>query len=186
MPQTDSLQLVQRCIAQDEEACGELLDLYKNQIFTFVLRMAGNPADAEDIAQETFVKAFTHLESYNPEYPLITWLFKIAHNTCLDHLRARKPQALSINDEDAPIDIADSAAGPDTVTEWKLQTEDTERLLASLPPLYREALLLQYRDELTCREIAEIVQAPEGTVKIRLSRAKAMLREKMERLTVAA
>lgn len=186
MADTATLQLIQRCLAQDEEACGELLDLYKNQIFTFILRMAGDAADAEDLAQETFIKAFTRLDSYKPEYPFITWLFKIAHNTCLDHFRAKKPQALSIDDEDIPIELEDMAAGPDRLTEWKLQTEETERLLSSLPPLYREAMLLQYRDELTCREIAEVTQVPEGTVKIRLSRAKAMLRGKLETIACLA
>jgi len=175
-------QLVQRCLQGDESAFEELLNASKNQIFTFVLRMAQNAEDAEDITQDAFVKAFRKLDSYNPEYPFITWLFRIAHNTCVDFLRAKKPQSVSLDDADSPLDVPEDGPTVEENVAFAFQTEEAERLLASLPPLYREALLLQYREDLNCADIAGILQIPEGTVKVRLFRAKAAMKAKLERL----
>jgi len=173
------LSLIQRCLANDSGAFEELLNRYKNQIFSFIFRMIRNPEDAEDLAQDTFIKAFRGLNSYNPSYPFITWLFRIAHNTCVDFLRAGKPQTLSIDDENTP-DIADGPDSTHTAVDLKLRQEDAEKLLATLPPLYSEILLLQFREDMPIRQIAEILQIPEGTVKVRLFRAKALIRKKLE------
>ncbi len=174
--------LVKRCLGGDTPAFEELLDSCKNQVFSLIIRMTGNPQDAEDLAQETFIKAFRKLDTYDPSYPFLTWLFRIAHNTCVDFLRARKPQALSIDDEDAPLEIEDKSDSVEEAVGLKLQQEQAEKLLASLPPLYREALLLQYRENLSGREMAQALGIPEGTVKIRLFRAKALMREKLKAL----
>lgn len=179
--ETDAL-LVRRCLGGDASAFEELLDSYKNQVFSLILRMVGNPQDAEDIAQETFIKAFRKLETYDPSYPFITWLFRIAHNSSVDFLRARKPQAISIDDEDSPLEIEDKSDSVEAAVGQKLEREHIERLVASLPPLYREILLLQYQENLTGRELAEVLQIPEGTVKVRLFRAKALMRAKLAAL----
>ncbi|MBU2573560.1 MAG: RNA polymerase sigma factor [Elusimicrobia bacterium] len=172
--------LVKRCLGGDAPAFEELLDSYKNQIFSLILRMVENPQDAEDLAQETFIKAFRRLDSYDSAYPFITWLFRIAHNASVDFLRAKKPRTVSIDDEDAPLEIEDKGDCVETAVSFKLETGRVEKLLASLPPLYREILLLQYHENLTGREIAEVLRIPEGTVKIRLFRAKALMREKLQ------
>ena len=179
MENTD-IPLIQRCLANDSGAFEELLNRYKNQIFSFIFRMIRNPEDAEDLAQDTFIKAFRGLNSYNPSYPFITWLFRIAHNTCVDFLRAKKPQILSIDDENTP-DIADGPDSTHKTVELKLQQEDAEKLLAALPPLYSEVLLLQFREDMPIHQIAEILQIPEGTVKVRLFRAKALIRKRLQR-----
>lgn len=177
--ETDAL-LVRRCLGGDASAFEELLDNYKNQVFSLILRMTGNPQDAEDVAQETFIKAFRKLDTYDPSYPFLTWLFRIAHNSCVDLLRARKPQAVSMDDEDAPLEIEDKSDSVETAVELKMEREQLEKLLAELPPLYREALLLQYREGMSGREMASVLGIPEGTVKIRLFRAKALLKAKLE------
>ncbi|HAH31065.1 MAG TPA: RNA polymerase sigma factor SigW [Elusimicrobia bacterium] len=173
--------LIHRCLANDSGAFEELLNRNKNQIFSFIFRLIRNPEDAEDLAQDTFIKALRGLNSYDTSRPFITWLFAIAHNTCVDFLRAKKPQMLSIDDENTP-DIADSPDSTRKTVELKLQQEETEELLTSLPPLYSEVLLLQFREDLPIQQIAEILQLPEGTVKIRLFRAKALIRKKIELL----
>ena len=170
--------LIRRCLANDAAAFEELLNRYKNQIFSFILRLVRNPEDAEDLAQETFVKAFRGLNSYDTSRPFISWLFRIAHNTCVDFLRAKKPQALSIDDENTP-DIPDGPDSTHKTVELKIQQEEAEKLLAGLPPLYSEVLLLQFREEMPMRQIAEILQLPEGTVKVRLFRAKALIRKRL-------
>ncbi|MBI4802412.1 MAG: RNA polymerase sigma factor [Elusimicrobia bacterium] len=175
--ETDRL-LVQRCLGGDARAFEELLENYKNQIYSFIRRLIENPQDAEDQTQETFIKAFRRLDSYDPAYPFITWLFRIAHNASVDFLRAKRPQTVSIDDEDAPLELEDKGDCVETAVSVKMETERAERLLASLPPLYREILLLKYHEELTGREMAEVLGIPEGTVKIRLFRARALMREK--------
>jgi RNA polymerase sigma-70 factor (ECF subfamily) len=170
---------IQRCLNNEPSAFRELIERYKNQIFTIILRIVQNPSDAEDIAQEAFIKAFENLSSYDPTYPFITWLFKIAHNTSIDFIRARKPEAVSINDDDNPIDLAEPGHPIGGAMESVLQQALLEKLLAAIPPLYREALVLRHKDGLDVNEIAEVLQIPEGTAKIRLFRAREMLRKKL-------
>ncbi|MFH1619480.1 MAG: RNA polymerase sigma factor [bacterium] len=176
--------LVRRCLDNDTTAFEELLNRHKNRIFSFILRIIRNQEDAEDLAQETFIKAFRGLHSYNPAYPFITWLFRIAHNACMDFLRARKPQALSI-DADNPPDLPCAADSIGTAVDFTLRHEETEKLLASLPTIYAEILLLQYREDMTGQQIADVMQIPEGTVKVRLFRAKALMRNKLETMKPA-
>ena len=171
---------VQRCLEGDTQAFAEIIDRYKNRIFSFTCRILQNTEDAREITQETFIKAFRSLNSYNPQYPFISWLFRIAHNSCIDYLRARAPHTLSIDDETSPIELEDFSCDCEEYVEFRLRQEEIEKLLASLAPLYREAILLQYKEDLTCREIAEVLQIPEGTAKIRLFRAKAILRKKLK------
>jgi RNA polymerase sigma-70 factor (ECF subfamily) len=143
--------------------------------------MVQNPADAEDLAQESFLKAFKSLRSYDPSRPFLTWLFKITHNTTIDFLRAKKPQALSIHDEDNPIDLEDSRESPEELLETASQKERVEKLLDSLPLLYRQVLVLRHMEELDYREIGRIIGIPEGTVKIRLFRARELMLKKLEK-----
>lgn len=162
MGPNDDRELVLRCLARDAGACEELLDRYKDRVFSVVLRLAPTPQDAEDIVQESFLKAFRSLESYDPTRPLLTWLFKIAHNTALDHLRARRLEALSLDDEDDPLEVADSGPSLEASAEAASRAEGVERLLAALPPLYREVLVLRHQEELDYAQIAQVLGLPEG------------------------
>jgi len=175
----EDLLAVRRCLSGEPAAFRELLERYKNPIFGLLLRLVRNPADAEDLAQDTFVKAFKKLASYNPDYPFITWLFRIAHNTAIDFLRAKKPAAVSIyGDEDSehPEEFIPSAQD-----EIGAVLEETliEKLLARLPPLYREALILRHKEGLEVKEIARVLEIPEGTAKIRLFRGRELLKRAM-------
>ena len=171
---------VRRCLNGDPEAFQELLDQYKNQIFSFLYRIVQNPSDAEDLAQESFIKAFRNLASYDLAHPFITWLFKIAHNTAIDFMRAKKPQALSIDDDDNPIEVEDAGHSLEKVLDLTFQKKLIEKLLAAIPPLYREALILRHQEGLDYEKISQILQIPEGTVKIRLFRARDILKRKLE------
>lgn len=179
----DAARAVSRPPAPGREGFAKLLELHKRQVFSFLLRLVQNPSDAEDLAQETFLKAFRALPSYDAARPLLPWLLRIAHNAAVDFLRARKPQALSLDDE-AALEAADPGPLPDRALDEELQRRLFERLLAALPALYREALLLRHQEGLEYKEIAQVLQLPEGTVKIRLFRARDMLRRKLEALGV--
>lgn len=174
--------LIDRCLAGDSRAFDDLITRYKKQVFALIFRLVHNQTDAEDIAQETFIKAYRSFGSYDPSYPIITWLFKIAHNSAIDFLRARKPESLSIHDEDNPLDIQDTDNSLEEKIEASSQQELIETVLGSLPPLYREILILRHQQELSYEEISQSLDIPVGTVKIRLFRARDIMKHKLVRL----
>lgn len=177
---TDSdADLVRRCLAGDESGYAALLERHQGRVYSFLWRMAGDAHDAEDLAQVVFLKAFRSLESFDPTRPFHSWLFAIAHHAALDFLRARR-SALSLDHDEHPIEPADSTDGPERLAEISLDGALVERLLAALPPLYREALLLRHVSGLSVEETAAVLGLPEGTVKVRLFRAREMMRRKWE------
>ncbi|MCK5583794.1 MAG: RNA polymerase sigma factor [Elusimicrobiales bacterium] len=180
MTENNDYSLIQACLRGEAFGFEELLNRYKNRIFSFAMRMVKNSEDAEDIAHEAFIKAFRSLNSYNSDYPFITWLFKITHNKCLDFLRVKKPNIISFDDDNVHFEPEDTNDSPEKALNLKIEYEEAENLLMSLPLLYRETLLLQYREDMTCKQISEIMGIPEGTVKIRLFRGKAMIKERFK------
>lgn len=176
MGETD-IELARRCLEGDSSAFSVLLETYQDRVYSFALRLLKDPAAAEDAAQEAFVKAFRGLASYNPAYPFSSWLFRIAHNACMDALRAGR-KTVSLDHEDFP-DLPDPARGvADSVAEG-LDAERIEALLAALPPIYSEVLLLAYREDMGPAEIGRVIGAPEGTVKARLFRARELVKAKL-------
>lgn len=170
--------LVRRFLAGDEDAAARLLERHQGAVYSLLLRMLGSAADAEDAAQDAFLKAFRALEGYDPARPLRSWLFKIAHNTALDRLRSRG-ERVSLDDGDMPEPAAEEAT-PEELAERAIDGALVERLVAALPPLYREVLLLRFTEGLEVAEIAGVLGMPVGTVKIRLFRAREMMRKKWE------
>jgi RNA polymerase sigma-70 factor (ECF subfamily) len=176
--QDDSI-LVGRCLSGDNSAFDRLISRYKRQVFSVIYRMVRNPADAEDLAQDTFIKAYRALSAYDPKYPFITWLFKIAHNTAIDHLRANKTQLVSMDDEDSPVE--DECADEKLMDSIDGLSDKSmiEKALSALPATYREILSLRHQQEFSYAEISQTLGIPEGTVKIRLFRARNMMKDKM-------
>ncbi len=174
--------LIDRCLAGDSRAFNDLINRYKRQVFSLIFRLVRNQSDAEDIAQNTFIKAYKSLGSYDPSYPFLTWLFKIAHNSAIDFLRAQKPDSLSIHDEENPLDIEDTDTSLEERIEAASQQELIDKVLGTLPPLYREILILRHQQELSYEEISETLDIPVGTVKIRLFRARDIMKQKLLKL----
>lgn len=170
-------QLLGRCLAGDNDAFGGIVDAYQDRLFSFALRLLKDPAAAEEAAQEAFVKAFRALPSYNTAQPFAPWLFRIAHNACMDALRAGG-RTVSMDTEDFP-DLPDGGKGVDEAVGEALDAARIEALLASLPPIYAEALLLQYKEDMGPADIARVIGVPEGTVKARLFRGRELVREKL-------
>lgn len=172
-------ELVRRCLGGDSSAFAGLLEIYQDRIYSFALRLLKDPVAAEEAAQEAFVKAFKGLSSYNSAYPFSSWLFRIAHNACMDALRAGG-RNVSVDDEDFS-ELPDLSAGVDVKVAESLDSELIEAMLASLPPIYSEVLLLAYREDLGPAEIARVIGAPEGTVKARLFRGRELAKVKLYR-----
>lgn len=178
-------ELVLSCLVGETAAYADLLGLYQVRIFSFLLRLVGDRADAEDLCQETFLKAFGNLDAYDVERPLVSWLLGIAHNTAVDFLRSRKP-ALSLEDEAGPLYLPDPGQSVERAVQAVLDQETMERLAAELPPLYREVLVLRHGEGMDYSALAEVLQIPEGTVKVRLFRARDLLRRKLAALGYGA
>jgi RNA polymerase sigma-70 factor (ECF subfamily) len=178
-PPTDA-ELARRCLDGGADGYALLLERHKGRVYSFLLRLVGDAADAEDLAQTAFLKAFRSLDSYDPSRPFLSWLFGIAHHAGLDFLRARRPRELALDDADAPLDLPDESSGPEAEVESALQAELVERLLRSLPAPYREVLLLRHAEDMSVEQAAAVLSLPVGTVKVRLFRAREMMRARWE------
>ncbi|OGR76191.1 MAG: hypothetical protein A2X32_02885 [Elusimicrobia bacterium GWC2_64_44] len=171
-------ELLGRCLAGDTAAFGGVVDAYQDRLYSFALRLLKDPAAAEEAAQAAFVKAFGALHSYDTVQPFAPWLFRIAHNACMDALRAGG-RTVSLDAEEFP-DLPDCARAVDETVSDSLDSERIETLLASLPAIYSEALLLQYKEDLGPADIARVMGVPEGTVKARLFRGRELIRAKLK------
>ena len=177
--------LVKRVLAGEEPLFEVLVRRYQARILSHVARMVGSRDDAMDLSQEIFVRVFQALSRYNPEFKFSTWLFRIAGNAAIDHLRKRRPRTI-------PLEQPDPGGGPGKVSTFEYKSNDldpygelrnTERgraisaAISRLPPEFRELITLRHFTGLSYEEIAEIKEMPLGTVKNKLFRARAVLKE---------
>jgi RNA polymerase sigma factor (sigma-70 family) len=172
--------LVQKARGGDQKAYADLMQRYKDSIYFMSLKMVNNKEDAMDITVETFAKAFEKLDKYQPEFAFSTWLFRVATNNCIDFLRKKKLNTVSINnmmdeEDDRPLQIKADVLNPEETSIKKQQSEELKVLIESLPPRYRNLLTLRYFDELSYEEISQQLDLPLGTVKAQLFRAKYLL-----------
>ena len=167
--------LVERCRAGDLGAFEELYRAHAGRLYSVALRMLGNPADAEDLLQEIFLAAHRKLDTFRGESALGTWLYRLATNLCLDHLRSRAGRSRqvtdSLDDERGLFDLSSSTLAEQTVTKM-----DLERALGQLPEGCRAAFVLHDIEGLEHREIAEILGVAEGTSKSQVHKARLKLR----------
>lgn len=175
--------LVRQAKAGDARAFEALVTAYETRIYNLALRYLGNPHDAEDAAQEVFLRVFRFLEGFQEESSFSTWLYRIGVNVCKDMLKARsqrQEQPLGQEDEEDgthPIHIPDLRYDPETVYS---ETEKRELLCAAieaLPPRQREILILRDLQGLSYEELAEVLSLEVGTVKSRLARSRESLRK---------
>jgi RNA polymerase sigma-70 factor (ECF subfamily) len=178
--------LVRRCLAGDEKAYRELVELYQGQVFSLALRMVRRREDAEDVTQETFVRMFRALERYDTSRPFAAWLMTIASRLCIDHIRRRKVNPVSLthhepdSDESREMDVVDPGPGPDEVTSNSEEERQSNDLIQSLPPHYRVVVVLRHQQDLSYEEIAQALNLPLGTVKARIHRAREILKQRLE------
>jgi len=166
----------------DEKAYAELMQRYKKPVYHMILKMVRNVDDAEDLTIEAFAKAFKNLKKFNPEFTFSTWLFRIATNNCIDFIRKKKLDTLSIsnsfkddNGENVDIDIKDFNLNPQEETIKSEKVEIIQTIVTKLPPKYQILVKLRYFQELSYEEIAAEIDAPLGTVKAQLHRARELL-----------
>jgi RNA polymerase sigma-70 factor (ECF subfamily) len=188
----EEAKLVARLIARDERAFNTLVKAYERRVFALVLRMIGNRAEAEDLAQEVFVQVFKAVGSFRGESKLSTWIYRIAINLCKNRTKYLKVRHASEQDEleavaerlpigDAPRANVAHVARPDEALAGKQVERIVQEAILQLEPTFRECLVLRDVEELSYEEIGAITGLPEGTVKSRIHRARAQLKELVER-----
>lgn len=177
-PVPEDLDLVRSALAGSQDAYRDLLLRYQRPVLSLIRRMVRNASQAEDLAQEVFLKAFRALGSFDQSRKFSSWLFKIAHNTAIDQLRRKELDTVPLEkpDQDALDLVAvlpDSGAeSPASRVERRDLASAIEEAVKSLRPLYREVVILRYQEGLAYEEIAEITDLPLGTVKTHLFRAR--------------
>jgi RNA polymerase sigma-70 factor (ECF subfamily) len=166
---------VAEALRGDQRAFAHLVDTYQAPVYNLCYRMLGNAAEAEDAAQETFVRVYKHLGAYDPQQRLSSWILAVASHYCIDRLRRRRIKWLSLDNILSLRPIAADAVQPeDTIIEHESCTE-LRGLLQSLPVEYRLVIVLRYWQDLSYAEIAQVVGTTESAVKSRLHRARKML-----------
>jgi len=177
----DINQILDRIISGDESAFSEITGLYLKPIYNFLCRLAGDRDAAEDLTQETFVKAWKNLKKFDQSKNFRTWLYTIAKNTAFDWLKKKKEIPFStFTDEEGESwleNVADGTDLPDEILERKNIAEELDEILQKLSPHYRAILLLHYKEDFSLHEIAEILGEPYNTIKSRHRRGLRKLKE---------
>ena len=184
----DDFQLVERARCGCQRAFTQLMERHQSSIHRMMYRMVRNTEDAADLTQEAFGKAFIRLGSYVPHYAFSTWLYKIAVNNCIDHVRKRRLQTLSIDeplehesDHDFSNTLRAATLDPEAKIIRQQRIEMIRDVLGYLSEKYRVMIQLRYFEELSYEEIADQQGLPLGTVKAQLFRAKELLHELLSR-----
>ncbi len=172
--------LITKAIAGSEDGFEELVRRYQRPIVGYVFRMLGDYDSALDVTQETFVKVYSSLTKYSSEYKFSTWLYRIAHNAAIDHMRRNSVNSQSLETETDgvayQIQIESPAPNPEQDRERSEWRKEIDSVIKCLPAAYRELIILRHSRDLSYDEISDVTGLPLGTVKNRLFRARDMMR----------
>jgi RNA polymerase sigma-70 factor (ECF subfamily) len=172
---SDELSIINRFKEGEESAFEELVLKYQDRIYNLCRHMLGDAHDAEDSAQNTFLKAYRGLKAFNPDASLYTWLYRIAVNTCLDHKRRPFFESIykrSDTGEELVIEHPSASPAPDKIYEAKQIQRALHMALTKLSPKLRAVIVLKEMEGLSYEEIADTLEVSIGTVKSRISRAR--------------
>lgn len=182
--ESDDAQLVARSLRQDQEAFGLLIDRHAAAIVNLAYRMVGNRAEAEDLAQETFLAAFKSLSTFRSDSKFSTWLYRIATNKCKDWLRVKRPgQGRHDVDADESLDVhLAEERTPELLLSQQQVAMELEQAIQRLPPLYREAFILKHVEGLSYEEMEAIVGVRTDTLKMRVYKGRVQLSRELAAL----
>ncbi|MFZ5968217.1 MAG: RNA polymerase sigma factor [Bacillota bacterium] len=176
MKESDN-EIVQRILKGDGELFGELIDRYKNAVYSLCYRMVGSQEEAKDLAQEAFIKAYHSLDKYNPEYKFSTWILKVATNLCIDYLRKKKVQTMPIDER---LSMPYDTASAEDMYLHKQNQKEIVNAIEELPEEYKILILLYHKEGLSYQSICDTLDLPMSKVKNRLHRARSMLKERLK------
>jgi len=180
--------LIKKALAGKEAAYQLLLNKHKDAVFRMIVKIVHNQEEARDLVQETFMKAFGALSSYKSQYRFTTWLYKIAANNCIDFLRKKRLNSLSLDQPletkngEVRIELPDWTYNPEADLASRQKSLSIDAAIDSLPQKYREVIVFRHKQDKSYEEIAEILGIPVGTVKARIFRARELLKKKLKSL----
>lgn len=178
--------LIQQALAGDVDAFGELVRLYEQPIFNLTYRMLGDGQEAEDAAQEAFIRAYSNLRSYDTNRSFKTWLFSIASNHCIDRLRKRRLTWVSIDEPLPPHPaLVSDQFDPERSLVNQERSQLVQTMLSELTPDYRAAVIMRYWYDMSYADIADALETTESAIKSRLFRARQMLADKLDTQVLA-
>lgn len=178
--------LVVAALAGSQNAYTDLLNNYHDSIYFLVLKMVHDKREAEDLVMEVFGKAFMRLDQYTSNYAFSTWLYRIASNHCIDFIRKKRMQTLSLDQDDNEdgsqwsMDVKSENKNPEQAFMHQQKVSEMRAAVDKLKSPYRELITLRYFDEYSYEEIADECNLPLGTVKAQLFRARALLNDMLE------
>lgn len=178
--------LVEAALAGSQNAYTDLLNNYHDSIYFLVLKMVYDKREAEDLVMEVFGKAFMRLDQYTSNYAFSTWLYRIASNHCIDFIRKKRMQTLSLDQDDNEdgsqwsMDVKSDNKNPEQAFMHQQKVSEMRAAVDKLKSPYRELITLRYFDEYSYEEIADECNLPLGTVKAQLFRARALLNDMLE------
>ena len=180
--------LIEQCLKGQQSSFSELIDEYKNMVFSLSYKMTNSLQDAEDISQEVFIRVYKSLYNFNPNYKFSTWLYQMTLNLCRDRFRKGKIPSVSL---DSPLNkddqkdlrsiIPDNQNNPEDIIMGVEQTNFINDLITSLPLKYREVIILRHLKDLSYDEMSKILNISLGSVKTRLFRARELLKNKLKK-----
>jgi RNA polymerase sigma-70 factor (ECF subfamily) len=175
---SEDSQCLDRSLAGDSAAFGELVRKYQDRLFNTMVHVCGSPEEARDVVQEAFVQAFVKLDSFHRESAFYTWLYRIAFNTAVSRRRRKRPM-LSVEQqrEATGVEPLDAHEGPAGRLEQQERVGQVQKALAELTEEHREVLVLKEIEGHRYEEIADLLGVPVGTVRSRLFRARMQLRD---------
>ncbi len=177
--------LIDSALKGDQSAYKSLMERHRQAIFHISLKIVHDSEIAADLVQETFMKAFASLATYRSEFKFSTWLYRIAANTAIDHLRKQRMKMLSLDspaqseDGQIEIEVADNSYNPEKDLINREQRFSINEAIESLPEKYRVVIVYRHKDDKSYDEIAEALSLPVGTVKARIFRARELLKKKL-------
>jgi RNA polymerase sigma factor (sigma-70 family) len=175
-------EIISRILKGDQSAFSQLVERYKNYVFTLVLRFTENREDAEEIAQDVFVKAYRSLADFRGESKFSTWLFTITRTTCLSFLRKKKLDTQSLDNERTGLQLENRESSfSANLVEQKSRHAMLNQAIAMLSPDDAQVLNLFYKGDQTLEEIGKIMRMEPNTIKVKLHRARQRLKDKMEK-----
>lgn len=184
MPEDDDI-LIERALKGDQKAYRGLVERHQTAVYHVVYRIVRNRDAANDLVQETFMKAFSSLESYRSQFRFSTWLYKIAANSSIDHLRKKRIRALSLDspiqtgEGEVGIEVPDYTHHPENEMVRREQAISITDAIDDLPEKYRKVIIARHQEDKSYEEIADELNVPVGTVKARIFRARELLKKRL-------
>ena len=186
MTQPEEQSLIDRCKKGDIASFDLLVRHYEKRVFNFAYRLSGNQADAEDVAQEAFIRVFNSIATFRGDANFSTWVFKIVTNVYLDERKRSKAhqtmpldEYIELEEDTVSRQIEDTGPTPDVIVQERERDQILQNAIQCLPEYQRAMVVLYHTHSKTYEEIAEIMNLPIGTVKSRLNRARLALKEKL-------